>query len=139
MRLEVTGFEEVNEPSKIKEGADYILLLYFGSKKVIEVGALGQLTFKKGTYAYCGSAKSGLWGRVKRHLSDPKKKRWHIDYITESSSERKVLWKPHSVHGECEAAKNLSQDFDGLDKFGCSDCKCRTHLFCIGEDRISGK
>ena len=46
---------------------------------------LGSHCFPRGFYTYTGSAlgKGGLSlrGRVLRHLSSKKKKRWHIDYL----------------------------------------------------------
>jgi Uri superfamily endonuclease len=119
------------------DSADYILLLYFDGSKRIDVGALGRIELKKGTYAYCGSAKAGLWGRVKRHLSDPVKKRWHIDHITGFSSARTVLWIEYESDGECSTACILSDKFTSVEGFGCSDCKCRSHLFYLGEDDLT--
>lgn len=123
----------------VNESADYILLLYFDGPDNIEVGALGPIELKAGTYAYCGSAKAGLWGRVKRHLSDPIKKRWHIDYITHISCGRKILWKDHLDGGECETAEMLSRANEGVKGFGCSDCNCRSHLFYIGEANLTSR
>ncbi|MGA1819634.1 MAG: GIY-YIG nuclease family protein [Thermoplasmatota archaeon] len=124
------------DPSRVNEGADYILLLQFPVEVEVEVGALGNIVLRKGWYAYCGSAKAGLWGRVRRHLSDPSKKRWHIDHITRYSVTRYVFWKEHRDGGECLAASELSRKFDGVEGFGCSDCGCRSHLFELG-DRIT--
>lgn len=135
----VPGFISVEDPSEQNESADYILLLYFDEQIDVEVGALGRIMLKIGTYGYCGSAKAGLWGRVKRHLSDPLKRRWHIDHITHSSSGRSVLWKEHELKGECKAAEYLSAEHEGVKGFGCSDCRCRSHLFYIGDMDLTSK
>jgi Uri superfamily endonuclease len=133
----VPGFTLALDPTRIKTSADYILLLYYEKEVEVEVGALGRIFLKKGSYAYCGSAKAGLKGRIRRHLSDPVKKRWHIDYITTISNKRSVHWNEHEPYGECRAAQYLERNHDGITGFGCSDCKCRSHLFYLGEDDIT--
>ena len=135
----VPGFKIAEDPSKINESADYVLILYYKEDFVVEVGALGKIMLKKGTYGYCGSAKAGLWGRVKRHFSDPLKKRWHIDHITHFSSGKSVIWKEHEDDGECKAAHHLSDKNECVAGFGCSDCSCRSHLFYLGEKDLTLK
>jgi Uri superfamily endonuclease len=58
----------------------------------IRVGSLGTFTFAPGFYLYIGSARGpgGLRARIERHLRKDKVKRWHIDYLTASSSFRLV-------------------------------------------------
>ncbi|MBN1539456.1 MAG: GIY-YIG nuclease family protein [Candidatus Thermoplasmatota archaeon] len=131
----VPGYEHVPNPSVIDASADYILLLEIKEDVNVTVGSLGKIELKRGWYAYCGSAKAGLWGRVRRHLSRPSKKRWHIDHITKHSSAREVLWKPHEEGGECAAAYFLSKSCVSVRGFGCSDCRCKSHLFYLGPTR----
>jgi endonuclease-3 len=109
--------------------ATYILILEFDRDEEIEVGSLGSVSIKKGIYAYVGSAKSGLWGRAKRHLSDPEKRRWHIDFITKYSTSRKVFFKGHIDGDECRTASKLAGNFSSIIGFGSSDCGCLSHLF----------
>jgi sugar fermentation stimulation protein A len=135
----VIGFDPMKGPPYPSESADYLLLLYIDKENEIEVGALGSVVLKIGTYAYCGSAKAGLWGRVKRHLSDPVKKRWHIDHITPFSSEKKIFYKGYLDDGECRTAKILSIKNEGVKGFGCSDCKCGSHLFYMGEADLTSR
>jgi len=56
------------------------------------VGSLGTFVFVPGLYLYVGSARGpgGLRARIRRHLRRYKPKRWHIDYLTGSSSFRLV-------------------------------------------------
>jgi len=59
-------------------------LMIFASRAVrVRVGSLGSFSFPRGVYLYVGSArgKGGLKARVQRHLTRPKVKRWHIDYL----------------------------------------------------------
>jgi Uri superfamily endonuclease len=134
MKGPVPGYVEAEDVSTIDEPADYLLILRFDRPLRTTVGALGEIDLKKGYYAYSGSAKSGLRGRAGRHLSNPVKKRWHIDHITCSSSLRKVFWKPHENGGECRAAGKLREEFEEVRGFGSSDCRCRSHLFFLGTE-----
>jgi len=130
----VPGYVPAKDVSSIRDSADYLLVLLFDDNIRAPVGALGEIDLKRGYYVYCGSAKSGLRGRAGRHLSDPVRKRWHIDHITPASSLRSVFWKPHEMGGECRAAELLRKGFEGVRGFGSSDCRCPTHLFYLGPD-----
>ncbi|MBN1390598.1 MAG: GIY-YIG nuclease family protein [Candidatus Thermoplasmatota archaeon] len=129
----VPGYEHIPDPSKVNASADYILLLELEEDICVVIGALGEIGLRRGWYAYCGSAKAGLWGRVKRHLSDPVKKRWHIDHITPHASDRKVLWREYQEGLECRTASYLSKRYEAVKGFGSSDCGCRSHLFFLGD------
>ena len=59
----------------------YVLIIHLSQERDIVVGKLGELSFKKGYYAYVGSALGGLEGRIKRHFRKEKKAHWHIDYF----------------------------------------------------------
>jgi Uri superfamily endonuclease len=137
MEKVVPGFTLARDTSRIKASADYVLLLYYDEDMEVEVGALGRILMKKGTYAYCGSAKAGLKGRIKRHLSTPVKKRWHIDYIASVSGKRAVHWNEHEPDGECRAADHLARTNESVPGFGCSDCKCGSHLFYLGSEDVT--
>lgn len=102
----------------------YVLLLYSQGDFRLKVGALGVIAFGKGYYYYVGSADSGVH-RIKRHFSTEKKKRWHIDYIsTKMETIGAILFKEQ----ECRLAQRF-ENFEGVKGFGCSDCKCKSHLF----------
>ena len=60
----------------------YCLITNLKKDTRIKIGKkLGIISFKKSCYVYVGSAMNSLESRVKRQLSDNKKKHWHIDYL----------------------------------------------------------
>jgi len=99
------------------------------------VGRLKNLHFKKGFYFYIGSAQKGLRARIKRHLAKTKNIFWHIDYLLSSRyAQIKEIWI-NSKARECQTAKTLIKaGYNFIDKFGCSDCNCKSHLFFIRKD-----
>ena len=58
----------------------YVLLVELASATEIKIGKRHKLPFKKGFYAYIGSAFVSLEQRITRHFSTKKKLYWHIDY-----------------------------------------------------------
>ncbi|HDH81875.1 MAG TPA: GIY-YIG nuclease family protein [Thermoplasmatales archaeon] len=112
---------------KARKGT-YALIVELKKDDEIEVGRLGILNFKKGYYAYIGSAMGGLDGRIRRHLRKDKKKHWHIDYLLEKSAVRMVFFI-EGERKECSIASHMKDEFSGVPHFGSSDCKCNTHLF----------
>ena len=103
----------------------YILIIQIKKDIKVKIGKLGILFFKKGYYAYVGSAMNGLEGRIRHHLRHNKKMHWHIDYLL-AKAEIKEIWYKEGGK-ECEIAGELS--FPSIQNFGCSDCKCKSHLF----------
>jgi Uri superfamily endonuclease len=101
----------------------YCLIIFFKGGR-IEIGNLGFLNLKKGYYIYVGSAPS--FARIERHYRKRKKIKWHIDYLLRRSS---IIGFSLSKEKECDAAKKISKNFQSVNKFGCSDCNCRSHLF----------
>jgi Uri superfamily endonuclease len=82
---------------------------------------------------YVGSAQANLKQRVKRHLRKEKHLFWHIDFLLESEAAQieKVLYIQGDKATECEIAKEISTRGDPVNRFGCSDCKCQSHLFHV--------
>ncbi len=109
----------------------YALLIALGSGSVMEVGALGPVPFPSGCYCYVGSAMGGLDQRISRHVSKEKKVRWHIDRLTMAADSVEAFESYPDYVPECELARMAEKA--GMepfaDGFGCSDCRCRTHLF----------
>ncbi len=97
------------------------------------VGALGNLIFKKGLYAYVGSAQTNLELRVKRHLRKEKTLFWHIDYLLQEEDAKiiQILFQESPKKWECTIANKLSKKSESVNGFGCSDCNCSGHLFRI--------
>ena len=97
----------------------------------VKIGKLGHLEFKKGKYAYVGSAQNNIKKRIKRHFSKYKKKFWHIDYLLSNKNVKlkKAFWKKANKDEECRIACFFSELEEPVKGFGCSDCKCYSHLF----------
>ena len=111
----------------------YVLVVQVSGDIKVYVGALGEMTFAKGLYAYVGSAQINMEQRIKRHLRSKKRKFWHIDYLIDNPATKviKVFLKEGKKAEECETAKRLSRKSEPVVGFGCSDCNCKSHLFHI--------
>jgi Uri superfamily endonuclease len=106
--------------------------------RLISVGRLGQILFRSGVYAYCGSAMAGYRTRVGRHFSKEKKLRWHIDYLLQEAEPVGAYLVQGGEGVECALGRILSS-LDGSEPvagFGCSDCSCPSHLYRIEESSI---
>jgi len=116
------------EPNRGR-GGTYVLVFHL---RVPVENKLGDFS---GRYCYVGSAMGpgGLRARVARHLRQGKPLQWHIDYLTSSEGFRPVSVYATPDVPECRVAQGLSRLFTGHPRFGCSDCKCPTHLFLIDE------
>lgn len=104
----------------------------------IQVGALGVKEFPAGIYLYVGSALNGIEARINRHIrinSGGVKGRphWHIDYLLREDEVRiEGIWFKETVlREECEIARAVSRHGQPIAGFGCSDCKCASHLFKV--------
>lgn len=111
----------------------YILLISVTKPTTINVGALGALSFEKGTYVYIGSAMNNLEKRIMRHLSIDKRLHWHIDYLLTHSDVtiESVLYKESTKAMECKTAQKLLGCGKPVKGFGSSDCRCPGHLIKI--------
>ena len=108
----------------------YILIVQLGRDVDITVGALGRLHFSQGLYAYVGSAQSSLETRIERHFRREKRKFWHVDYLLDDPAMKivKTYVSNASKAKECKIAREIGQKGVPIAGFGCSDCKCRSHL-----------
>ena len=113
----------------------YVLVIDVSKDIQEKIGCLGNINFSKGTYAYVGSAQNNLEKRVARHRSKKKTLFWHIDYLlnNEFVNVTNVFCKKAGKSEECEIANNLNKTENIIPKFGCSDCRCKSHLFRIDE------
>ena len=107
----------------------YLLLIEIENDTTITVGKLGEIAFIKGFYVYVGSALNGLEQRIQRHLRVTKKIHWHIDYLLNYAKITDVFYKENNTREECFIAKKFDKKFTSIPGFGCSDCKCKSHLF----------
>jgi Uri superfamily endonuclease len=129
LRLEIIKAEK---RGSVLKGV-YVLIIQVDEDTGVNVGALGRLTFKKGLYAYVGSAQNNLEQRVKRHLRKEKSKFWHVDYLLANDAAKvvKVFYKQADKTEECTIAKAISKRGEPVDRFGSSGCSCSSHLFRI--------
>ncbi len=116
----------------------YVLLIENRKNSRIKVGSLGKIFFSPGFYVYVGSAMGGLEARIDRHLRKNKKTHWHIDYFLKSRNVkvRRVYYKVSGKKEECAIAKRLMKYGSPVRGFGCSDCKCESHLFWLRDLRF---
>ena len=115
----------------------YLLFLKLSKRARIRVGSLGYISFEKGLYVYVGSAQNNLEKRVMRHMSRRKKIKWHIDYLTSNKNARIIATYAYKLEKryECIIADYLSKNcLEEIPRFGCSDCRCRSHLFRLKDD-----
>ncbi|MEL7562170.1 DUF123 domain-containing protein [Dehalogenimonas sp. 4OHTPN] len=105
----------------------YIILLELPQSAAVRARRRA-FALEPGFYAYVGSAMNSLEARIARHLSPDKKRHWHIDYLLEHAIVRYVLSAESDADLECLLAGGLA-DAAVISGFGCSDCRCRSHLF----------
>ena len=111
----------------------YVIVIKINRDTNMKIGALGNLSFTKGQYAYVGSAQKNLQKRIKRHLRKQKRVFWHIDYLLDNPASKtvKIFFKQASKTEECTIAQEISARNEAVIGFGCSDCNCKSHLFRI--------
>jgi Uri superfamily endonuclease len=109
----------------------YVLIIKISKAIHTKIGAIGEIAFAAGLYAYVGSAQNNLEARVKRHLRKEKRLFWHIDYLLADPAAQII--DVYCLEGEkvceCQTAQLLSQRCKPVPNFGCSDCHCTSHLF----------
>jgi len=113
----------------------YVLIIKVDKAVDVVVGKRHRHHFQPGYYAYVGSALSSLEHRAKRHLRAEKGCHWHIDYLLREGSIQNVIYAETREKKECDLAKWLSGELPATEGFGCSDCRCQSHLFFCPERR----
>ena len=121
--------------------ATYCLIIKLNYDSQVKIGKLGEINFKEGYYVYVGSALNSIDSRIRRHLSKEKKLFWHIDYLLNApgSSVEEVILERSPEKWECSVALKISEEGLSTDRFGCSDCKCRSHLFYFESEESAKK
>jgi len=117
-------------------GGIYLLLVRVPRHRVIEIGAMGQRLFHRGSYGYVGAARRGLRARLDRHRSALKKLHWHIDYLLQYGEIEAIVYAICSRDRECLLANQLGNFLQYVPGFGSSDCRCPSHLFLSPRRRI---
>ncbi|WP_254279579.1 GIY-YIG nuclease family protein [Haloarcula marina] len=115
------------------DGGTYTLVLERTSDGTVEIGALGERSLPAGWYAYTGSALGpGGFSRVDRHRAvatgENTARHWHIDYLLGDPSTSVDAVVTTEADVECGVAERLLDAGDAVPGFGCSDCRCRSHL-----------
>ena len=114
-----------------KNCGSYLIVLELAKTAEIEIGSLGRKVFKPGWYVYSGSAMKNLNQRISRHVRKIRKqKHWHLDYLTPFAKSISALPIRSYRNLECELAAALGGlGGRGIPGFGCSDCRCESHLY----------
>jgi len=107
----------------------YLLVMELQNETSLQVGKLGSIDFKKGSYVYVGSALNGLEQRIQRHLRRQKKSHWHIDYFLPYTEIIDIFYQEGTRKEECKIAEVFENNVTSIPGFGCSDCSCAGHLF----------
>ncbi len=124
-------------PTRMEKGI-YTLILRLDPALDLVVGSLGAIHFWRGYYAYTGSARGpGGLKRVERHRrvmegTNPTR-RWHIDYLLPHVSLEEVVVTETTLDLECQIALKIGEKLEFVSGFGCTDCKCSSHLHHTGE------
>lgn len=115
-----------------------MLIINVKKDTTVTVGALGDIIFTRGLYAYVGSAQSNLGSRIKRHLKKKKPLFWHIDYLLDNGAAEilKVFVKEADRTEECTIARMLNGKGEAIACFGSSDCTCISHLVRIRDFKL---
>ena len=119
----------------MKDSGIYCLFIKLSKDQKIRIGKLGRIFFPKGVYVYTGSAMNGLITRIDRHKRKQKKLFWHIDYLLKHAKIFHVISIKTNKRLECALNNMVSKlpNAKPIKGFGCSDCKCESHLFYFPE------
>ena len=113
----------------------YALVMACSSDPKVAVGKLGSLRLQSGFYVYVGSAfgPGGLKARIARHRQISSRFHWHIDYLL--NNKKVELTSIYTIESgeqlECRIAKRVARHGTPVPRFGCSDCKCTSHLYKV--------
>jgi sugar fermentation stimulation protein A len=115
----------------------YLVLLHLSRTRVLQIGRLGRVRFPKGFYLYVGSAMANLSKRVERHRRLHKRVHWHIDRLRPHARFVEALPIRSSDRLECELARAVEGIASwSIPGFGCSDCRCGSHLFGMKDNPL---
>ena len=141
---EKSVYSEKNDYSEkdIFSGKGVYCLIFKNLACKIEVGKKGEFSFYSGFHIYVGSA-LGSWGlkRVQRHINLSQNRdlnpRWHVDYLHLNPTFRLVsaVYAFTCARLECVLASRIGGD--SVSGFGCTDCKCSSHLFYRSKNPLS--
>jgi len=111
----------------------YALILQSHATTRIQIGHWRKIEAQPGYYIYVGSAfgTGGVRARVSRHLRIDKPKHWHIDYLRAFVTTLAVWvsYEPKKLEHQWAQTFFRMRETTAIYDFGCSDCKCASHLF----------
>lgn len=111
----------------------YVLVMALDREVALHVGKLGTARFRRGFYAYAGSAlgPGGIAARVGRHALRSGVQHWHVDYLRRVAPVREAWFavgRMRREHAWARALAGLSGAAPAIAGFGASDCRCTSHL-----------
>ncbi|MFH2111905.1 MAG: GIY-YIG nuclease family protein [Candidatus Bathyarchaeota archaeon] len=115
----------------------YLLCIRVKETTEIKIGALGLTRFPHGRYVYVGSALNSLEPRINRHIKTSRGEHhvthWHIDYLLrEPATELEAAYFTEAPEKlECEYASAVADHGTAVKGFGCTDCRCVSHLYKV--------
>ena len=115
----------------------YCLCIRVVREQALDIGALGRIIFPQGIYVYVGSAMNGLDARLRRHLNTSmgsyRAIYWHIDYLLKAEGVviESIFLQESETKEECVIAAAVLERGVPVKGFGCSDCRCFSHLFRV--------
>ena len=111
----------------------YVVVLSSPRTARVPVGKRLRVTLEEGCYLYVGSAfgPGGLDARLRRHQHGHGRRHWHIDYLRAATTFVGAIVDRGSERREHQWAAELEAcgEYATVPGFGCSDCRCTTHLF----------
>ncbi|MDD5417983.1 MAG: GIY-YIG nuclease family protein [Candidatus Nanoarchaeia archaeon] len=114
----------------------YCLLIENNADKRFKAG-VKRFFLKKGYYCYVGSAMNNLDKRIERHKNKKKNMHWHIDYFLKHAEIIDVKKHETDLRKECFVSRIMDLiSSERIDSFGCSDCKCRSHLYYFDKNPL---
>lgn len=115
----------------------YIVVLRLSRDRVLDVGDLGRVRFRKGYYLYAGSARADLAKRIEGHRRITKKTHGHIAHLRQYADWLGAFPIRTSDDLGCDLASALGSITEwSIPGFGSSDCSCSCHLFGAADDPL---
>lgn len=124
----------MHKADRAQDSGLYIMWLRIDAPCRVQIGALGEMAFPAGVYAYVGSAQRSRMARIRRHLRSDKPLRWHFDYLRSHGSVFAVSLARGAKAEECGLARSLRAATRAViahPRFGASDCRCPGHLLYL--------
>jgi Uri superfamily endonuclease len=124
----------------MQETGAYLLYFHVMRSLTLSAGTLEDIYLPAGHYAYVGSARRGIAGRIARHRRLAEKKNgklhWHVDYLLVHPQIRLTGEKAFAGYNECDISRKIASRkgvMVPVSRFGSSDCRsgCKAHLYLL--------